>query len=385
MVFFIGRISFIVLIVFFVALLLQLIYIWVVFGKTAFYKKKKQSDGKREPVSVIVCSRDSLHYLTEQIPALINQDYPDYEIVIVNNCSTDETQMFLDDLERIEPRVKVVQLRQQLNFFHGKKFPLSMGIKSAQNDLLVFTDPECVPDGSGWLSSVVDSYEKNTEIAIGYCYRKPKKGLADKLMRFVELIDGLNYMSFALMGHPYTADGKCLSYRKTLFYKVKGFTSHYTVSAGDDSLFVNDNAKKGNTSVVIDPDNAIASEPINFSTWLLQKSFKSSAISHYGFLTKLLLSVYPLTQVLFYASFIALLCLKPSFEVGALPVLYIPILAVLFLLRFGSQTIVLQKASKQLKVQRLLPWFFLGDIAYLLLNPLIVFLGAMGIGSKWGD
>jgi len=385
MVFFIGQISFIVLIVFLVALLLQLVYIWVVFGKTAFYKKKKQPDGKREPVSVIVCSRDSLHYLTELIPVLIDQDYPDYEVVIVNNCSTDETQMFLDDLERIEPRVKVVQLRQQLNFFHGKKFPLSMGIKSAQNDLLVFTDPECIPDGNGWLSSVVDSYEKNTEIAIGYCYRKPKKGLADKVMRFIELIDGLNYMSFALMGHPYSADGKCLSYRKTLFYKAKGFTSHYTVSAGDDSLFVNDNAKKGNTTVVIDPDNAIASEPINFRTWFLQRSFKSSAIPHYGFLTKLLLSVYPLTQVLFFASFIALLCLKPSFEVAALPVLYIPVLVVLFLLRFVSQTIVLQRASKQLKVQRLAPWFFIGDIAYLLFNPLIVFLGAMGIGSKWGD
>ena len=385
MIFFIGRISFIVLIVFLVALVLQLVYIWVVFGKTAFYKKKKQPDGKREPVSVIVCSRDSLHYLTEHIHALINQDYPDFEIVIVNNCSTDETQMFLDDLERIEPRVKVVQLRQQLNFFHGKKFPLSMGIKSAQNDLLVFTDPECNPDGSGWLSSVVDSYEKNTEISIGYCYRKPKNGLADKVMRFIELIDGLNYMSFALMGRPYTADGKCLSYRKALFYKVKGFTSHYTVSAGDDSLFVNDNAKKGTTAVLIDPDNAIAAEPINFRTWFLQKSFKCSAIPHYGFLTKLLLSVYPFTQVLFYASFIALGCLEPSFETGSLPVLYIPILVLLFLLRFVSQTIVLQKASRQLKVQGLMPWFFLGDIAYLLLNPLMVFLGAVDKGSEWGD
>ena len=385
MVFFVGRISFIVLIVFLVALLLQLVYIWVVFGKTAFYKKREKSGNGTEPVSGGVCSRDSLHYLTELIPAILKQDYPDFEIVIVNNCSTDETQMYLDDLERNEPRVKIVQLRQQLNFFHGKKFPLSMGIKSAQNDLLVFTDPECIPDGDGWLRSMMENYEKGTEIAIGYCYRKPKKGLADKVMRFIELIDGLNYMSFALMGRPYTADGKCLSYRKTLFYKAKGFTSHYTVSAGDDSLFVNDNAKKGNTAVVIDPDNAIAAEPVNFRTWFLQKSYKCSAIPHYGFMTKLLLSVYPLTQVLFYASFIALLCLKPAFEVAALPVLYIPVLAVFFLLRFVSQTIVLQKASKQLKVQRLLPWFFFGDIAYLLLNPLIVFLGSVGKGSKWGD
>ncbi len=385
MVFFIGRISFIVLIVFLVALLLQLVYIWFVFGKTAFYKKPKLLAGKIEPVSVVVCSRDSLHYLSELIPELLRQDYPDFEIVVVNNCSSDETQTYLDDIERKDSRIKVVQLRQQLNFFHSKKFPLSMGIKSAKNDLLVFTEPDCKPDGEGWLSSVVGSYDEKTQIVLGYCSRRPKNGLFDKVMRFIDLMDGLNYLSFALMGHPYSGSGKCLSYRKSLFYKNKGFTSHYTVPAGDDSLFVSDNANKNNTTVVIDPSNAISSGPVGFSMWFMQRAFRESVMPHYNFSTKLLLSAYPLTHILFYVSFAALFFLNPAFEIASLPVLYITVLVLLFLLRYVSLSVVMQKASLQLKVTRLLPWLLLGDIAYLLVTPVFIFLAVFGKGAKWGD
>lgn len=385
MVFFIGRISFIVLIVFLVALVLQLIYIWLVFGKTAFYKKREQSEGKDEPVSVVVVARDSLSGLMRLIPALLRQNYPDFEIVIVNNCSTDDTQLYLDDLERNEPRVKIVQLRQQLNFFRGKKFPLSMGIKSAKHDLLFFTDPDCEPVSDNWLSSMVGGYGKDTEIVLGYCPRRNKKGLFDKIIRYVDLIDGLNIVSFALLGHPYSADGKCLSYRKSLFYRGKGFTSHYTVSSGDDSLFVNDNANKKNTSVVIDSDNAVKADTISILRWFMMKSYRCSVIPHYSFGTKLMLSLYPLTQMLFYASLVALLFLKPAFEIAAMPVLYIPALVVLFLIRFVSQTVVLNKSAKRLGEVRLAPWFFFGDIFYLVINPVVVFLGVVGKGAKWGD
>ncbi len=384
--FFTGRISFIVLILFFVALLLQLIYIWVVFGKTAFFKKRTPSNNAKEPVSVIVCSRDSLHYLEELLPALFKQDYPDFEVVVVNNCSSDGTQQYLEDLERNEPRVKIVQLHQQLNFFKGKKFPLSMGIKSASHDLLVFTDPDCIPDNTGWLSSVVNSYNEKTQIAIGYCCRKPKSGLSDKLVRYMELVDGVNYMSFALLGRPYAASGKCLSYRKSLFYKAKGFTSRYTTSAGDDSLFVNDNAHKGNTSVVIDPDNAISAQPISsFGRWFLLKAYRCSVIPHYDFVTKILLSFYPLTQMLFYATFVALFCLKPAFEIASLPVIYPIVLALLFLIRFVSQSVTLHLSAKKLKEVGLTPWIVLGDVVHLIVNPIVVFLGIVGKGAKWGD
>ena len=217
--FFYNRISFIVLIVFGVCCVIQLLYHCGLFSKVAFYKDKHKakSDDDLEPVSIVLCARDAYEYLIELVPMLLNQDYPDFEVVIVNDCSDDETEEYLKDLERKEPRIKPVQLKQHLNFFNGNKFPLSMGIKSAQNDLIVLTDCNCMPSNNQWLRSVVNCYGKNTEVVIGYSPFMRKKGLLNHLMRFDALQNALLYLSSALKGHPYMGVGKNLSYRKELF------------------------------------------------------------------------------------------------------------------------------------------------------------------------
>ena len=269
-----NNLSFIILIVFGVCLLIQLLYHWLMFSRVAFHKSHHhpKTDGELEPVSIVLCARDAYEYLVDLIPVLLSQDYPDFEVVIVNDCSDDETEEYLKDLERSEPRIKPVQLKQHLNFFNGKKFPLSMGIKSAQNDLIVLTDCNCMPSNDQWLRSVVNCYGKNTEVVIGYSPFFQKKGLLNQLMRFDALQNALLYLSAALKGHPYMGIGKNLSYRKELFYRNKGFTSHYTTSVGDDDLFVSQVATKKNTEVLIDADNAIhTTPPSNFHLWMRQK------------------------------------------------------------------------------------------------------------------
>ena len=165
-----NSLSFIILIAFFICLIIQLVYHWGIFSKVAFFKKggRPKLNEELEPVSVVICARDAYEYLIDLIPALLNQDYPNFEVVVVNDCSDDETEEYLKDLERKEPRVKPVQLKQHLNFLNGKKFPLSMGIKSAQNDLIVLTDCNCMPVNDQWLRSVVNCYNNRTEIVIGY-------------------------------------------------------------------------------------------------------------------------------------------------------------------------------------------------------------------------
>jgi len=254
-----NSLSFIILIVFAACLVIQLVYHWAVFSKVAFYKRhaRPKLDEELEPVSIVLCARDAYQYLVDLIPALLKQDYPDFEIVVVNDCSDDETEEYLKDLERQESRVKPVQLKQHLNFFNGKKFPLSMGIKSAQNDLIVLTDCNCMPVNDQWLRSVVNRYNNRTEIVIGYSPYVQKKSSLNRIMRFDALQNGLLYLSAALNRHAYMGIGKNLSYRKELFYRNQGFISHYKTSVGDDDLFVNQVATKKNTEVLIDAENGI--------------------------------------------------------------------------------------------------------------------------------
>ena len=382
-----NNLSFILLIVFGVCLVIQLLFHWAQFSKVAFYKRnaRPKLDEELEPASIVLCARDAYEYLTELIPVLLNQDYPDFEIVVVNDCSDDETEEYLKDLERREPRVKPVQLKQHLNFFTGKKFPLSMGIKSAQNDLIVLTDFNCMPVNDQWLRSVVNRYNHQTEIVIGYSPYVQKKGSLNHLMRFDALQNGLLYLSAALNHHAYMGIGKNLSYRKELFYRNQGFISHYTTTVGEDDLFINKVSTKKNTEVLIDAENGILTTPTSsFKLWMRQKSSRYSTVSKYDGRSRLMLSLFYGSQLLFYASFITLiaLCAKPAFVITGGAAFYIPILVFFFLLRFGSQMIIYHKASKRLGEKGLLPGLIVYDFLFAFLSPWLRLMGRMNVGRE---
>ena len=382
-----NSLSFIVLIVFGICLAIQLLYHWCLFSKVAFFKKggRPKLDEELEPVSIVLCARDAYEYLIEIIPALLKQDYPDFEIVVVNDCSDDETEEYLKDLERKEPRVKPVQLKQHLNFFNGKKFPLSMGIKSAQNDLIVLTDCNCIPANDQWLRSVVNRYKGNTEIVIGYSPYVRKKGSLNRIMRFDALQNGLLYLSAALLHRPYMGIGRNLSYRKELFFRNKGFISHYTTAVGDDDLFISQVATKKNTEVLIDAENAILTHPTSsLKLWMRQKSSRYSTIPKYSIGARLMLSLFYISQFLFYASFITLIALhaQPAFTITNGALFYIPILVFFFLLRFGTQLIIYHKASKRLGEKGLLPGLLAYDFLFAILSPLLRLMGRMNVGVE---
>ena len=380
-----NSLSFIVLIIFAVCLLIQLLYHWVPFSRVAFYKNRRppRYDSELEPVSIVLCARDAYEYLVEIVPALLEQNYPDFEVVIVNDCSDDETEEYLKDLARREPRVRPVQLKQHLNFFNGKKFPLSVGIKAAQNDLIVLTDCDCIPSTKEWLRSVVNCYGRDTEMVIGYSPYKRHKGFFNALIRFDALQNALLYLSAVLMGRPYMGIGKNLSYRKELFYRNKGFISHYTTPVGDDDLFVSQAATRHNTEALINAEDTIYTTPPSaFALWWRQRCARHSTVRRYNIASRLRLSLFYSSQLLFYVSFIALLILSPAFVITGGEVFYIPILIIFFMLRYGSQLIVYRKASKRLGEKGLLPVLFLCDILFAFLTPLQRLMGRMKV---WTD
>ena len=382
-----NSLSFIILIIFGISLVIQLFYHWGIFSKVAFYKRnaRPKLDEELEPVSIVLCARDAYEYLIELIPVLLNQDYPNFEIVVVNDCSDDETEEYLKDLERNQPKIKPVQLKQHLNFFNGKKFPLSMGIKSAKNDLIILTDCNCMPTNDQWLRSVVNRYNNRTEIVIGYSPYIQKKSILNRLMRFDALQNGLLYLSAALNHYPYMGVGTNLSYRKELFYRNQGFISHYKTSVGDDDLFISQVANKKNTEVLIDAEDAILTTPTSsFRLWTRQKSRRYSTVSKYDNGARVMLSLFYTSQFLFYVSFIALiaLCGQPAFAITNGAAFYIPILLFFFLLRFGSQLFIYQKASKRLGEKGLLPGLIAYDFLFAFLSPWLRLMGRMNVGVE---
>lgn len=296
-------INLIIFIFFCLAFVIQMVYIWLVFGRLAFYKAK--SDKRVEkPVSVVITSRDDYYYLQKHLPGILNQDYPEYEVVVVNDHSDDETQYLLDQLSDQYSHLKVINMSHSVSFYPGKKFPLSIGIKSAKHEILLLTDADCIPNSPHWIRNMQMGFDDQTQIILGYGPYQPQKGILNSIIRYYSYFTALQYLSFALIKVPYMGVGRNLAYRKSLFYQNNGFISHYKVASGDDDLFVNETAHKSNVKICIHPDSFTYSIPkTSFGQWIKQKRRHLSAGKLYKKKHQFLLSLYPFSLLFFYGLF----------------------------------------------------------------------------------
>lgn len=281
---------------------IQILYHLLLYSRLAFYRQKNKMRQEHQPVSVIICARDEAANIVRNLPGVLLQDYrPEAEVIVVNDNSVDETKYVLAELQKDWNRLNVIQLTQEAKMIPGKKFPLSMGIKSATNEILLLTDADCVPASEHWISSMEERYDEKTEIVLGYGAYHKEKGLLSKLVRWETFHSALQYFSMALAGMPYMGVGRNLSYRKTLFFRHKGFSAHHHIMGGDDDLFVNRAANKHNTAINTRKESfTLSRAPHSFMAWHRQKTRHYSASREYKKLHKVILGLYSFTHFLFY-------------------------------------------------------------------------------------
>lgn len=339
----------------------QILWYLIVFLRVAIHKNEfKGSGSDLPPVSIVICARNEYNNLMNHLPILLKQDYPKFEIVIVNDCSDDETEFLLRNFQLENDNIAVINFRKNYNFFSGKKFPLSLGIRSAKYDTIVLTDADCYPTSEQWLRGMTKPYSsESTELVLGYGGYEKRKTLINKLIRFETLHIAMQYIGLALCGLPYMGVGRNLSYKRGLFYKNNGFIYHYKITSGDDDLFVNEVANSQNTRVVIDKEAMTLSIPkTTFKQWIKQKTRHLSTAKHYKFRDKLLLMLYPMTTLAFYTLFTILMCYK----------FYYPVVLSVFGFRLALQMLIFWLASRKFnehKIWLLTPFL---EIILLIIN-----------------
>ena len=206
---------------------IQLFYYLFFFGRLAFYKTGIKDSSQTHAVSVVVCARDEAENLANNLPGILVQNYKTtHEVVVVNDNSFDESRYILEQFKKEFKQMNVVELTQEAKMIPGKKFPLSIGIKSAKHEVLLLTDADCVPASENWIESMQNAYDEQTEIVLGYGPFHKKKGVLNKLVRWETFHTALQYLSYALAGIPYMGVGRNLSYKKIVFFRHKGFSAH---------------------------------------------------------------------------------------------------------------------------------------------------------------
>lgn len=350
--------------------LIQLYFSLFVHLKLARVRIDHLPETGRKPLSVVICARNEIENLKQYLPLVLAQLYPEFEVVVVNDRSWDGTFDYLESLSRLHKHLKIVTINEGEKFIAGKKFAVTMGIKAAQYEWLVFTDADCVPASEHWLMGMQQPEDEQIAILLGYSPYLKKPGLLNALIRFETFFTAVNYLSFALKGMPYMGVGRNMAYKKSLFFKNKGFAAHMHIPSGDDDLFVNAHATPANTLISIHRDSHVWSEPnTSFGAYLRQKKRHFGAGKLYKPKHKFILSLQIILQFLFYGFFAALMFFKPGMYLG------LGILGLSILIR----CFVYPRLLRRLGYSKLSWWFPLLDI---LLFVFLVFNGIVSIFVK---
>lgn len=288
--------------------IIQFIYYVLVFSNFSFAKIEK-STVKNIPISVIVCTKNDQFNVQKYIPLLANQNYPNFEIVLIDDASSDDTIEIFEQFEKQFANIKIVKVANNEAFWGNKKFALTLGIKAATHEHLLFTDADCYPTSTNWIAEMSSYFDNQKTVVLGFSgYHLNSNTLFSKLIRFESVLNAMQYFSWAKIGKPYTGNGKNLAYTKSEFFKTNGFINHMKIRSGSDSLFINEATNKNNTAICFSKNSFTISEiDINFMQWFKQMQKQLATSKHYKMPDKLQLKLFNLSQILVIALPIILL------------------------------------------------------------------------------
>ena len=325
---------------------------------------------EQPPVSIIICARNEGDNLHRFLPLVLEQNYEDYEVIVVNDGSCDDTEEIIKDLQKVYHNLYITNIPQETRIISHKKLAITVGVKAAKNEILLFTDADCRPLTPNWITSIVRNFNDQTEFVLGHGNYYREHGFISKMVSYDTLIIAMQYMGFALLGYPYMGVGRNMAYRKSTFFNHKGFAGFLHVASGDDDLLINAFGKKHNTRIEPSLEAETLSLPkTTFRDWYYQKLRHLSTVDVYQSSSKMWIGLEPLSRGLFYLTILLLTIFNYNNPV------ILSIVIGSFLLRFLTQFIIINLTAKTYKDKGFGLSIILFDILLPLINLYILTIG----------
>ena len=340
--------------------LVQLFYL-LCFNSRLLVIEKTKKDLNNPDISVIICARNEEENLKLNLEKFLNQDYDNYEIIVVNDRSWDNSLEFLNKLKKKYINLKVVDIPDNKTDHFGKKLAITLGIKAANNNHLLFTDADCYPYTNSWITNMSIGFHNKKEIVLGAGIYAKENSLLNKIIRYDTAQIAVNYLSFAKAKITYMGVGRNLGYTQDIYYLNEGFKSHYHIASGDDDLFVNQAAKNNNSQIIFNKESITISSPKKkWRDWIIQKKRHHTTNSKYKTSHKFILGLHYLSSFLFNLSFIILL-ISETTKVE---------ISIIFALRYLIIVCIFYRPFKILMCKDLLWVFPIYEIILLICQPI---------------
>ncbi len=293
----------------FLAIFGRLFFLVKIFPKIIFFNANilKNQNANIIPVSIIICAKNEAKNLEKNLPKILNQIYADFEVIVVNDRSNDNSLEILEKLKAQYSNLRILNISQKEENIDGKKNALFQGINFAKNDLLLLTDADCVPASSYWIIGMKNTFfsKKGIKITLGISpYLLEKKSFLNDFIQYETLYTMLQYTGLAYANMAYMGVGRNIMYQKSFFLEKKGLEKYKNIMGGDDDLWVNEAFENGNVNVCFVANSYTYSTPKNtWQEWFWQKRRHLSVATHYRPSIKIILGLLHISQLLFWVIF----------------------------------------------------------------------------------
>ncbi len=334
--------------------LIQLYFYLVVYRRPLLYEKKREKIGSKEEnspedyplpgISVIIVTKDNAKELEKNLPAIMEQEYPEFEVVVVNSGSSDDSDVVLNAAGQEYPRLYHTFLPVGTDGVNEKKLALTLGVKAAKYDCLLFTEPYCKPSSSMWIREYGKEFASGKDIILGYSkIIVPKNARKRRYIRLDNMIHQLKFLSMALVGKPFMGIGRNMAYKKELFYKNKGFSALLGIDGGEDDLFINRIAPGNNTGIVASKESMTEAHSVkSLSTWkALRSKYQHTKQYYKGFAAR----IFGLESFSKY-SFYLLLVISFSFGLFTSNLLFLGLTLFLFVALILARALVVNRCDQ---------------------------------------
>lgn len=217
-------------------------------------------------VSIVLAVHDNACELEERLPQLLEQQYRGkWEVIIVDESSTDDTQDVLTRAKAKYPRLYTTFIPESSHYISRRKLSLTMAVKASKGDWILITDIDCKPTGNRWLATMAEHATDDKDLIMGYTSYDAD---TPAYWRY----DRLNTLCYQLHriknGIAYRNIGCNLMFRKSDFIQQKGFLHNLVHLRGEYDFIVNEMATPDRTAFVYDFQAQLCQRCPADKTWL---------------------------------------------------------------------------------------------------------------------
>ena len=188
---------------------------------------------KTDPlVSIIIVNYNGKSYLEKCLFSLNKVTYPQFEIILVDNCSSDDS---IDFVKMHYPSILIIELERNFGF----AYPNNIGAKNAKGELLLFLNNDTYVEPN-FLDYLVNAINTNSKVAVCQSLLLKPDKTVDSSGDFIDTM-GISYSSKTKVEKNYeilSAKGACMMIKKEIFKKLNGFDEHFFITFEDIEICI---------------------------------------------------------------------------------------------------------------------------------------------------